>query len=308
VATLTREALAPGVPALRAALAADVASFLADPTGWLARAQRRHEAAPGLALEPGALPRQQAVEFFLLRVAPHLRALARAVADHAAVGAVYRASGMLSLQALGAVDHAAGARVLAVGQFEVGLVAVVQRGPSWWDLVVGGVVHTFEDAAGAVAAQALNALIALGGPDAQRLVRAAGTDLGRILKDPHAFFAHLTAAIGGGFTLFARDLGGTLESGALQWLTGQGDLTLPSLDPAGLLTFAPETVGLITGDLETTCGAAEASDFAPIDIGARPAPARKRRSARRPPRRWANARPRARATAPSGRSARPAPP
>ena len=254
VATLTREALAPGVLPLRGALAADVAAFLADPTGWLTHAQRRHEAAPGLVLEPGALPRQQAVEFFLLRVAPHLRALARAAADHAAMGAASRASGMLSLQALGAVDHAAGARVLAVGQFEVGVVAVVQRGPNWWDMVVGGAIQGFEDAAGAVAAQSLNALIALGGPDVQRLVRAAGTDLGRILKDPHAFFAHLTAAIGGGFTLFARDLGGNLESGALAWLTGQGGLTLPSLDSAGLLTFALETAGVsyaaFTGDLE----------------------------------------------------------
>jgi len=255
VATLTREALAPGVPALREELARDVAAFLADPTGWLARVQQRHEAAPGLALEPGALPRQQAVEFFLLRVAPHLRALARAAADHAAMGAAYRASGMLSLRALGAVDHAAGARVLAVGQFDVGVVAVVQRGPSWWDLVVGGAVHTFEDAAGAVAAQALNALIGLGGPGAQQLARAAGADLGHILANPGAFFAHLTEAVGGGFTLFARDLGGNLERGALAWLSGQGGLTLPTLDAAGLLTFALETVGLsyasFTGDLET---------------------------------------------------------
>ncbi len=50
-------------------------------------------------------------------------------------------------------------------------------------------------------------------------------------------------------------LGGNLESGALAWLTGQGGLTLPTLDPAGLLTFALETAGLsyasFTGDLET---------------------------------------------------------
>ncbi len=72
--------------------------------------------------------------------------------------AAFRASGMLSLRALGAVDHAAGARVLAVGQFDVGVVAVVQRGPSLWDLVVGGVVQRFEDAAGALAAQGLSAL------------------------------------------------------------------------------------------------------------------------------------------------------
>jgi len=255
VATLTREALAPGVLPLREALAADVAAFLADPTGWLTRAQRRGEAAPGLVVDPHAVPRQQAVEFFLLRITPHLRALARAAADQAALGAAYRASGMLSLRALGAVDHAAGARVLAVGQFDGGVVAVVQRGPNWWDLVVGGVVHRFEDAAGALAAQGLSALIAVGGPGAQQLVRAAGQDLGQILKDPHAFFTHLTNAIGGGFTLFARDLGGNLESGALQWLTGQGGLTLPALDAAGLLTFALETAGLsyasFTGDLET---------------------------------------------------------
>jgi len=175
-------------------------------------------------------------------------------ADSAAVDAAYRASGMLSLTALTAVDHAPGARVLAVGQFEVGVVAVVQRGPNWWDLVIGGVVHRFEDAAGALAAQGLSALIAVGGPGAQHLVRAAGQDLGRILKDPGAFFAHLAAALGEGFRLFARDLGGNLERGALQWLTGQGGLTLPSPDPAGLLTFALETAGVsyaaFTGDLQ----------------------------------------------------------
>jgi len=254
VATLTREALAPGVLPLRGALAADVAAFLADPTGWLTHAQRRHEAAPGLVVDPHAVPRQQAVEFFLLRITPHLRALARAAADQAALGAAYRASGMLSLRALGAVDHAAGARVLAVGQFDVGVVAVVQRGPGLWDLVVGGVVHRFEDAAGALAAQGLSALIAVGSPGAQQLARAAGADLGRILKDPGAFFAHLATALGEGFRLFAGDLGGNLERGALQWLSGQGGLTLPALDAAGLLTFALETVGLsyasFTGDLE----------------------------------------------------------
>jgi len=207
-------------------------------------------------VDPHAVPRQQAVEFFLLRIAPHLRALARAAADQAALGALgaaYRASGMLSLQALGAVDHAAGARVLAVGQFEVGVVAVVQRGPNWWDLVVGGAIQGFEDAAGAVAAQGLSALIAVGGPGAQHLVRAAGQDLGQILKDPGAFFAHLAAALGEGFGLFASDLGGNLERGALQWLSGQGGLTLPTLDAAGLLTVALETAGLsyaaFTGDL-----------------------------------------------------------
>ncbi len=46
-----------------------------------------------------------------------------------------------------------------------------------------------------------------------------------------------------------------MECGALQWLSGQGGLTLPTLDAAGLLTFALETVGLsyasFTGDLET---------------------------------------------------------
>jgi len=169
------------------------------------------------------------------------------------VGAAYRASGMLSLRALGAVDHAGGARVLAVGQFEVGLVAVVQRGPNWWDLVVGGVVHTFEDAAGALAAQGLNALIAVGGPGAQQVVRAAGQDLGQILTHPGAFFGHLAAALGAGFGLFAGDLGGNLERGALQWLTGQGGLTLPAPDAAGLLTVALETTGVsyaaFTGDL-----------------------------------------------------------
>ncbi len=204
-------------------------------------------------VDPHAVPRQQAVEFFLLRVAPHLRALARAAADQVAVGAAFRASGMLSLRALGAVDHAVSARVLAVGQFDVGVVAVVQRGPSLWDLVVGGVVHRFEDAAGALAAQGLNALIAVGGPGAQHLVRAAGADLGRILTNPGAFFAHLAAALGKGFGLFAGDLGGNLERGALQWLSGQGGLTLPTLDAAGLLTVALETAGVsyaaFTGDL-----------------------------------------------------------
>ncbi len=253
VTTLTREALAPGVLALRERLAADVASFLADPAGWLTRAQRRGEATPGLVVDPHAVPRQQAVEFFVLRVAPHLRALARAVEDQTAVGAAFRASGMLSLQALAAVDHAPAARVLAVGVFDVGLVAVVQRGPNWWELVVGGAVHTFEDAAGAVAGQALSALIGLGGPDAQQLVRAAGADLGRILRDPVAFFQHLVAALGMGFGQFAAHLGSNVERGVLQWLTGQGGLTLPSLDAAGLLTFGLETAGLsyaaFTGDL-----------------------------------------------------------
>jgi len=181
-----------------------------------------------------------------------VRALARAAADQAALGAAYRASGMLSLRALGAVDHAAGARVLTVGQFEVGVVAVVQRGPNWWDLVVGGVVHRFEDAAGALAAQGLSALIAVGGPGAQQVARAAGQDLGQILANPGAFFAHLAAALGEGFRLFAGDLGGNLERGALQWLSGQGGLTLPAPDPAGLLTFALETAGVsyaaFTGD------------------------------------------------------------
>jgi len=170
-------------------------------------------------------------------------------------GAASRASGMLSLRALGAVDHAVGARVLAVGQFEVGVVAVVQRGPNWWDLVVGGVVHRFEDAAGALAAQGLSALIAVGGLGAQQVVHAAGQDLGQILANPGAFFAHLATALGEGFRLFAGDLGGNLERGALQWLSGQGGLTLPALDAAGLLTFALETAGLsyatFTDDLAT---------------------------------------------------------
>ncbi len=162
---------------------------------------------------------------------------------------------MLSLRALGAVDHAAGARVRAVGQFDVGVVAVVQRAPSLWDLVVGGVVHHFEDAAGALAAQGLSALIAVGGPGAQQLARVAGQDLGQVLANPGAFFAHLVAALGEGFGRFASDLGGNLERGALAWLSGQGGLTLPALDAAGLLTFALETAGVsyaaFTGDLQT---------------------------------------------------------
>ncbi len=226
VATLSKEALAPGVLPLREALAADVAAFLADPPGWLTRAQRRHEATPGLVVDPHAVPRQQAVEFFLLRIAPHLRA--RAAGDAAAVGAAFRVSGMLSLRALGAVDHAGGARVRAVGQFDVGVVAVV---------------HRVEDAAGALAAQGLSALIAVGGPGAQQLVRAAGADLGQVLTNPGAFFAHLAAALGAGFRRFAGDLGGNLERGALAWLSGQGGLTLPTLDAAGLLTVALEGSG-----------------------------------------------------------------
>jgi len=257
VATLTGPAHLGRVvsPALRASLTRDVAAFLRDPKDWLRGEQRREQGSYYTPVWPDAAPPEQAAEFFTVRILPHLHALQDVAAGSAAVDAAYRASGMLSLRALGAVDHAAGARVRAVGQFEVGVVAVVQRGPNWWDLVVGGAVHTFEDAAGALAAQGLNALIAVGGPGVQQLARAAGQDLGQILANPGAFFAHLATALGEGFGLFAGDLGGNLERGALAWLSGQGGLTLPALDAAGLLTFALETAGVsyaaFTGDLQT---------------------------------------------------------
>jgi hypothetical protein len=96
----------------------------------------------------------------------------------------------------------------------------------------------------------LEAMLAAGGGAAEQVLgvlRRAGQAFGAIVRDPLGFASNLVAAVRGGFSAFADNLGAHLQRGLIGWLTGAlgGVIQLPQrLDFEGIVSLVTQILGL----------------------------------------------------------------